>query len=133
MLKWENWRWWLAGDDSVGNRTHWLLFDRNSWKKLDDAGYTYDTTFGYNDDAGFRAGTLQVCHPEGCSKLLELPLHIQDIGLFGNFCWAPVDKGWKKHPVFTLMNMQLMSTVIISFIMPGTMAGRSRYSGITRT
>ena len=39
-----------------GNRTHWLLFDENSWKKLDEAGYSYDTTFGYNDDAGFRAG-----------------------------------------------------------------------------
>jgi len=84
------------GGVAVGNRTHWLLFDRNSWKKLDDAGYSYDTTFGYNDDAGFRAGTLQVYRPEGCSELLELPLHIQDIGLFGNFCWAPVDKGWEK-------------------------------------
>ncbi|MEI7856140.1 MAG: hypothetical protein WCH85_01395 [Methanomicrobiales archaeon] len=91
-----------VGGEAVGNRTHWLLFDRNSWKKLDDAGYTYDTTFGYNDDAGFRAGTLQVYHPEGCSKLLELPLNIQDIGLFGNFCWAPVDKGWEKTPCLHL-------------------------------
>ncbi|MDO9325513.1 MAG: hypothetical protein Q7T80_11215, partial [Methanoregula sp.] len=85
-----------VGNGAVGNRTHWLLFDRDSWKKLDEAGYSYDTTFGYNDDVGFRAGTLQVYRPEGTSNIRELPLHIQDLGLFGKFCWAPVDQGWEK-------------------------------------
>jgi len=85
-----------------GNRTHWLLFDQNSWKVLDEAGYSYDTTFGYNDDAGFRAGTTQVYRPRGVQNLLELPLHIQDIGLFGNFCWAPTDNGWVKTPCMHL-------------------------------
>ena len=85
-----------------GNRTHWLLFDENSWKKLDEAGYSYDTTFGYNDDAGFRAGTLQVYRPREAENLLELPLHIQDLGLFGKFCWAPTDSGWIKTPCLHL-------------------------------
>lgn len=91
-----------VGNGAEGNRTHWLLFDPNSWKKLDESGYTYDTTFGYNDDVGFRAGTLQVYQPKGTSKLLELPLHIQDLGLFGKFCWAPVDQRWEKLPCLHL-------------------------------
>jgi hypothetical protein len=85
-----------------GNRTHWLLFDKNSWKTLDEAGYSYDTTFGYNDDAGFRAGTLQVYRPRGVENLLEIPLHIQDLGLFGKFCWAPTENGWEKTPCLHL-------------------------------
>jgi hypothetical protein len=89
-------------DKTPGNRTHWLLFDQNSWKMLDDAGYSYDTTFGYNDDAGFRAGTTQVYRPRGVQNLLELPLHIQDLGLFGKFCWAPTDNGWVKTPCLHL-------------------------------
>jgi hypothetical protein len=80
----------------IGNRTHWLMFDKNSWNVLDEAGYSYDTTFGYNDDAGFRAGTMQVFRPRGVKNLLELPLHIQDLGLFGKFCWAPTENGWAK-------------------------------------
>ena len=91
-----------VGGEAAGNRTHWLLFDKKSWQMLDDAGYTYDTTFGYNDDAGFRAGTLQVYKPRGVEKLLELPLHIQDLGLFGNFCWAPTNQGWEKTPCLHL-------------------------------
>jgi len=85
-----------VGNGAVGNRTHWLLFDQDSWKKLDEAGYSYDTTFGYNDDVGFRAGTLQVYRPKGTVNIRELPLHIQDLGLLGKFCWAPVDQGWEK-------------------------------------
>ena len=89
-------------NEHPGNRTHWLLFDHDSWKVLDDAGYSYDTTFGYNDDVGFRAGTTQVYRPRGVKTLLELPLHIQDLGLFGKFCWAPGDNGWEKTPCLRL-------------------------------
>jgi hypothetical protein len=87
---------------TLGNRTHWLLFDQNSWKALDEAGYSYDTTFGYNDDVGCRAGTLQAYRPRTAKRLLELPLHIQDLGLLGKFCWAPTDNGWVKTPCLHL-------------------------------
>ncbi|MDD5144296.1 hypothetical protein [Methanoregula sp.] len=92
----------VLGIAGVGNRTHWLLFEPYSWKLLDNAGYTYDSTFGYNDDVGFRGGTLQVFRPRTTSLLLELPLHIQDIGLFTKSCWAPDDSGWKKKPCLHL-------------------------------
>jgi len=81
----------------VGTRVHWLHFDENTWKILDDAGYDYDSTFGYNEDIGFRGGTLQVYRPRGAKNLLELPLHIQDISLFGRHCWLMSDKGYKRE------------------------------------
>jgi len=90
------------GRTNPGNRTHWLLFDRTSWRNLEEAGYSYDTTIGYNDDAGFRAGTMQVYRPHGVQNLLELPLHIQDLGLLGKSCRAPAENGWTTAPCLHL-------------------------------
>ena len=80
----------------IGTRVHWLHFDEGTWQILDDAGYEYDSTFGYNEDVGFRAGTLQVYQPRGVERLLELPLHIQDISLFGRHCWLTTEEGCKQ-------------------------------------
>ncbi len=66
----------------IGVRIHWLLFNGNSSRVLEDAGFSYDSTLGFNEAVGYRAGTLQVFKPFGAKKLLELPLHIQDTALF---------------------------------------------------
>ena len=49
---------------------------------LEQAGYSYDSTAGYNETIGYRNGTTQVFRPLGARTLLELPLHIQDGALF---------------------------------------------------
>lgn len=82
----------LTGAET-GTRVHWLLFDKDTWKILDEAGYAYDSTFGYNDDVGFRAGTMQPYRPRGCGRLVEVPLIIQDGGLFGGKTWNSSDDG----------------------------------------
>jgi hypothetical protein len=61
---------------------HWLLADENTPQVLEQAGYSYDSTVGYNETIGFRAGTTQAYLPPGNRKLLELPMHIQDGALF---------------------------------------------------
>jgi len=71
-----------AGQAGAGVRMHWLCFDENSPKVLEAAGFSYDSTVGYNECAGYRAGTLQVYQPAGVERLLELPLHIMDTALF---------------------------------------------------
>ncbi|MCK8519394.1 polysaccharide deacetylase family protein [Methanoculleus sp. 7T] len=86
----------------VGTRVHWLHFDEGTWQILDDAGYEYDSTFGYNEDVGFRAGTLQVYQPRGVERLLELPLHIQDVSLFGRHCWLTTEKGCERVDCLSL-------------------------------
>ncbi len=72
----------LVGEPELGVRMHWLYFDEGSFATLDQAGFRYDTSFGYNDAAGFRAGTAQVFRPLSAERLLELPLVIQDTALF---------------------------------------------------
>jgi hypothetical protein len=61
---------------------HWLFFDENPPSILDQAGFTYDSTVGYRETVGYRAGTLQAYAPPGTKKLLELPLHVMDTALF---------------------------------------------------
>jgi len=72
----------LAGPSAVGARIHWLYFAESSPKNLEEAGCSYDSTCGYNDAAGFRAGTAQAFCPPAAKNLLELPLTIQDTALF---------------------------------------------------
>jgi hypothetical protein len=72
----------VAKQPCGGIRVHWLLRDRNTPSVLERAGYIYDSTCGYNQTVGYRAGTSQVFRPAGTRTLIELPLHIQDGALF---------------------------------------------------
>ncbi len=66
----------------IGIRMHWLLQNANTPSVLDQGGYAYDSTAGYNETVGYRSGTTQVFRPLSAKTLLELPLHIQDGALF---------------------------------------------------
>jgi hypothetical protein len=72
----------LVGESNLGIRMHWLYYDDSAPLLLEEAGYDYDATVGYNGTVGFRAGTTQVFKPSKVSRLLELPLHIMDTALF---------------------------------------------------
>jgi len=71
-----------TGAPTAGVRMHWLYFDAESPARLEQAGFAYDSTFGYNETVGFRAGTLQAFKPLTAKQLLELPLHVMDTALF---------------------------------------------------
>ncbi len=68
--------------DELGVRMHWLFFAPNSAAALEAAGFSYDSTIGYNNAVGYRAGTTQVFKPWQTRHLLELPMHIMDTALF---------------------------------------------------
>ncbi|MEZ5329462.1 MAG: hypothetical protein R3F19_30825 [Verrucomicrobiales bacterium] len=73
----------LGSGGEIGIRMHWLYFDvLESPATLEQAGFSYDSTIGYCETIGFRAGTAQAWCPPGASSLLELPLHIMDTALF---------------------------------------------------
>jgi hypothetical protein len=71
-----------SGAPVSGVRMHWLYGREESPVPLEDAGFLYDSTVGYNETIGFRAGTAQVYKPVGATRLLELPLLIMDTALF---------------------------------------------------
>jgi hypothetical protein len=72
----------VTGAENVGVRMHWLYLDQQSVAALEEAGVSYDSTIGYNDAIGYRAGTTQVYKPLNATRLLELPLHVMDTALF---------------------------------------------------
>jgi peptidoglycan/xylan/chitin deacetylase (PgdA/CDA1 family) len=74
----------VTGSKVLGCRNHYLRFKTPAtWKHLEEAGFTYDSTFGYKDHIGFRNG---MCHPfrpyDSRSGrflgILEVPLAIMD-------------------------------------------------------
>jgi peptidoglycan/xylan/chitin deacetylase (PgdA/CDA1 family) len=72
----------LTGTRQTGVRMHWLYFDQHSPVTLEQAGAAYDSTIGYNNTVGYRAGTTQAYKPFAATELLELPLHAMDTALF---------------------------------------------------
>ena len=72
----------VTGKPHLGVRMHWLYFAADSPEKIERAGFSYDSTVGYNHTIGYRAGTTQVFRPLGATTLLELPLHIMDTAMF---------------------------------------------------
>jgi hypothetical protein len=72
----------LTGTTETGIRMHWLYFGEQSPVILERAGFSYDSTVGYNETIGYRAGTTQVFKPLETVNLLELPMHIMDTSLF---------------------------------------------------
>jgi hypothetical protein len=72
----------LTGVSEIGVRMHWLYYDQQSPAALEKAGASYDSTVGYNETVGYRAGTTQVFKPINASHLLELPLQVMDTALF---------------------------------------------------
>jgi peptidoglycan/xylan/chitin deacetylase (PgdA/CDA1 family) len=72
----------VTGKSGIGIRMHWLLYDQNTFRILEEAGYAYDSSVGYNETTGYRSGTTQVFRPLGTRTFLELPMHIQDGAMF---------------------------------------------------
>lgn len=74
----------LTGKKTSGIRMHWLYISSDSPRTLEAAGFDYDSTWGYNDAVGYRAGTSQVFRPLVCETLMELPMSIMDSALFSS-------------------------------------------------
>jgi hypothetical protein len=72
----------LSGEENVGIRMHWLYFSKESPQILEEAGFAYDSTVGYNEANGFRCGTTQVFCSPGSTRLLELSLNVMDTAFF---------------------------------------------------
>jgi hypothetical protein len=72
----------LTRSSRIGVRMHWLYYGRHSPLALEQAGAAYDSTVGYRETVGYRAGTTQAYKPLEVKRLLELPMHVMDTALF---------------------------------------------------
>jgi peptidoglycan/xylan/chitin deacetylase (PgdA/CDA1 family) len=85
----------------VGYRNHYLRFSvPETWEYVHEAGFQYDTTFGYSDSIGFRNG---MCHPfrpfnlktGKTIEILEIPLIIMDGSLFDSYMRLDCNRAWE--------------------------------------
>ncbi|MDQ1389950.1 MAG: hypothetical protein QOF56_3404, partial [Acidobacteriaceae bacterium] len=72
----------LTGSSKIGVRMHWLYYGNQSPMALEQAGAAYDSSVGYRETVGYRAGTTQAFKPPEVERLLELPMHVMDTALF---------------------------------------------------
>jgi len=72
----------ITGHNEVGARMHWLYSKEDTPRILEQAGIAFDSTIGYRETVGFRAGTARVYKPLQAERLLELPMHAMDTALF---------------------------------------------------
>lgn len=77
----------LLGKKVIGYRNHYLRFELpTTWELLTEAGFKFDTTFGYHDALGFRNGMCHLFQPFNLKKnqfleIWEIPLVIMDTTL----------------------------------------------------
>lgn len=67
----------------AGGRQHFLRWAPTTWQHWEAAGFAYDSSVGFADAIGFRAGTCVPYHPwifeeDRESNLLEIPLIVMD-------------------------------------------------------
>ncbi len=104
----------------LGYRNHYLRFKvPDTWEHLSQAGFQYDTTFGYADCVGFRNGMCHPFRPFNLNKnleikILEIPLIIMDGTLGPTYMRLDAKSKWDTtkmlidcvadlHGVFTLL------------------------------
>jgi hypothetical protein len=96
----------LTGVSEVGVRMHWLCYDQQSPVALEKGEAAYDSSIGYNETVGYRAGTTQAYKPLPAARLLELPLHVMDTSLF-----YPVHLGLSPQQASTLLSKLVANAV----------------------
>jgi len=76
----------VIGESMVGGRQHFLRWHPRTWHDWEKCGLAYDSTVGFSDHIGFRAGTCVPYRPWSLEldreiDLLEIPLLAMDVTL----------------------------------------------------
>lgn len=71
-----------------GIRQHYLKFTpKRTWAVMENLGIFYDSTWGYREQPGFKAGTSLPFHPPSADwetmNIIEVPLILMDTSLWG--------------------------------------------------
>jgi peptidoglycan/xylan/chitin deacetylase (PgdA/CDA1 family) len=87
----------ILGKEVQGYRNHFLrLRVPLTWRCLEDAGFTYDSTLGYAERYGFRNGMAHPFRPFDLDQgreigILELPLALMDCTLYSYMGFTPAE------------------------------------------
>ena len=68
----------ILGHKVVGVRQHYLNFSEKTNQIQKQAGFSYDSTWGYTKDIGFKDNRITPFFPVTCAQFCEIPLVIMD-------------------------------------------------------
>lgn len=76
-------------DEKIGGRQHYLRWCPATWEDWESCDLAYDSSVGFPDRIGFRAGTCIPYLPwlwesDRCAELLEIPLLVMDGAIIGD-------------------------------------------------
>jgi len=76
----------VLDETRIGGRQHFLRWHPRTWRDWEKCGLAYDSTVGFSDHIGFRAGTCMPYRPWSLElnreiDLLEIPLQAMDVTL----------------------------------------------------
>lgn len=108
----------VLGKTVLGFRNHYLRFKvPDSWETLADAGFSYDSTFGYSNSIGFRNGMCHPFRPYNLSTgkevdILEIPLVVMDVALFAGS--KSLEEAWEctKNLIDTTASLNGVITLL---------------------
>lgn len=109
----------ISGVEPIGVRNHFLRFNMpETYKKYEELGFLYDSTIGYPDHEGFRAGICTPFKPFDINNrciinIMEIPLIVMDTTLINYRKYKPnealrsikelVDKVYKVKGTIVLL------------------------------
>jgi len=98
--------------DKIGIRMHYLYYKyEETWRILDQAGYCYDATLGWNDRTGYPGGHYRPFRPDNADGLTILPLNIQDTALLANLS---MDEAWLQ--VESVLNEASQKQAVVTIL-----------------
>ncbi len=123
----------ILGTRVQGHRQHYLRFDPEvSYRCYQDAGLEYDTTLGYSDGVGYRAGTGFPFHPfdrqnKTSLELLEIPLVVMDGALDRSD--VPWENGGAASYVIKMIEQTAANHSLISLLWHQSSLDRDDFPG----
>jgi hypothetical protein len=110
-----------TGSEVRTTRQHWLHWDPHITPAAQAAaGFSADTTLGFNRNIGFRAGTsfpffLSAPHPFRALDVLEIPLVVQENAIFGASA-LELDESLAREIVQSVVNRVAAVAGVFTFL-----------------
>jgi peptidoglycan/xylan/chitin deacetylase (PgdA/CDA1 family) len=98
----------ITGHEILGIRQHYLNLSQNTWKFQNDIGLKYDTSWGLNNDIGFRENRFKPFHPFN-NEFLVIPMSIMDIA------FVDAKNKWEKFKTIIDTTISENSILVINW------------------
>lgn len=99
----------VLGHSIVGIRQHYLNWNEHTWENQYEAGFLYDSTWGYTRAIGFKEGKVAPFFPIEGTAFCEIPMTIMD------FCFDEEPSKWAKLDEICKQADEKNGIIVINF------------------